>query len=57
MDQVSEFLHNGHECLRMARRQSNEAIRDQFTELARQWSQLAAARQEFIRTLEKANRN
>lgn len=49
MERVSEFWLNAEECLKMARKARNVALREQFLELARQWSLLAAAREQALK--------
>ena len=46
MDQVDEFLRHADECLQAARKQRNPVLKEQFLELARQWSLLAAAHEQ-----------
>ena len=48
MDQISEYLRNADECLQMAGKERNEAIRERLMELARQWTMLAAAREQYL---------
>jgi len=54
MDQVSEFLGHADECLQMAHKERNEAVRERLMELARQWTLLAAAREQYLTSREQA---
>jgi hypothetical protein len=41
MDQVAEFRQNADQCRRSAAQATNEILRAELLELAKQWSQLA----------------
>jgi len=57
MEKVAEFLRHASQCLDMARKQSDEDLRDQLSEVAHQWTLLAGAREEFVRTHHSINKS
>ncbi len=48
MEHILEYLQNADECLTMAKKARNRILREQFVELAHQWSRLAAARDHVL---------
>jgi len=49
MDDVMEYLTQAETCLRMAVNARTETMRAHVVELARQWTKLAAERENFVR--------
>ena len=49
MDEVVEYLAQAETCLRMAMTARTETMRAHVVELARQWTRLAAERENFLR--------
>ena len=49
MDDVIEYLANAETCLRLAVNASSETVRADVVELAKQWTRLAAERENFVR--------
>ena len=49
MDDVAEYLANAETCLRLAVNANSESVRAHVVELAKQWTRLAAERENLVR--------
>jgi hypothetical protein len=49
MDDVTEYLANAETCLRLAVNAHDETLRAHVVELAKQWTKLAAERENLVR--------
>jgi hypothetical protein len=49
MDDVTEYLANAETCLRLAANAHDETLRAHVVELAKQWTKLAAERENLVR--------
>ncbi len=49
MQHVAEYLQHAGECLSMASSARSERLREQLVELAKQWTVLAAQREQLLR--------
>jgi hypothetical protein len=55
MDEVIEYLTQAETCLRLAANAKTETMRAHVVELARQWTKLAAERENFLRARPEAD--
>ena len=56
MDQASELRKRADKCLAMAAEASDENLRAELHQLSKQWLELAAERERFLRIMEDLNR-
>jgi hypothetical protein len=57
MQKIAEFINHANECLTLAAGASDEKMRDQLTDLAQKWMDLAAEREKFLKSADATRPN